>query len=425
MVEGKLDVVVVGGSLAGLLHGVVLKRLGHNVHILERSPTQALQAQGAGIGAMKYVQEFLQTYDATKQPFAIPCSHIQFVNRQTQVVKTQEMALQMTSWDLLYYRLRANFDRLSTEYCQVPPASPSEGNALYDYGRAVTDVRLVNGRVQVAYDDNDGGHGTVDADLVLAADGASSKIRSILEPDIKRTYAGYVAWRGTVPERQASADARETFGNMLTNYQLEAGHILLSVLVPPFVWELLNMLSYVIPGKIGTLEQGDRLLNWVWYCYYDEGSPEFEELMTDTDGQRHRITLPSGKMREAVWSKQKAHAAEVLPAPFADLVSKTTRPFVQTITDVIAPKAAYMEGKVLLVGDALAGFRPHIASSTNQAALNAMLLGQVMEGRLTMAEWEKQCLEYARAVSAQGIAMEDRNRGRASDIVDAVMKRMT
>lgn len=36
----------VGGSLAGLFSGLVLKHLGHNVQIFERSPSALLQSQG-------------------------------------------------------------------------------------------------------------------------------------------------------------------------------------------------------------------------------------------------------------------------------------------------------------------------------------------------------------------------------------------
>ena len=41
--EKKLDVVVAGGSHAGLIVGLALKRLGHNVIILERGGNGQLQ----------------------------------------------------------------------------------------------------------------------------------------------------------------------------------------------------------------------------------------------------------------------------------------------------------------------------------------------------------------------------------------------
>lgn len=169
------------------------------------------------------------------------------------------------------------------------------------------------------------------------------------------------------------------------------------------------MLSrYVIPGKNGSLEPGRRLLNFVWYCNYPENSKEFEDLMTDNQGQRHRITLPSGKMRPEIWARQKALAKNILPAAFADLIAKASQPFIQTITDVISPRASFFDGKLVLVGDALAGFRPHIASSAAQAAFNAQLLAKVVD-ELTMEEWEKKVMEFAQRTSQQGIAMGNKN----------------
>lgn len=87
--------------------------------------------------------------------------------------------------------------------------------------------------------------------------------------------------------------------------------------------------------------------------------------MTDNENNRHRFAVPPGKVSDAVWTRQQAVAAKVLPPDFAELVSKTTQPFVQLVTDVMASRASFFGGKVLLVGDALAGFRPHVFASTN------------------------------------------------------------
>lgn len=102
--------------------------------------------------------------------------------------------------------------------------------------------------------------------------------------------------------------------------------------------------------------------------------------MADINGHRHRNTLPIGGVRDEIWFKQKALAREIPAPPFAELVSKTAQPFVATISETISLRASFLDGKVLVVGDALAGFRPHAALSTDQAALNALLLGKVMKG---------------------------------------------
>ena len=45
------------------MHGIVLKRLGHSVHILNREQSGQLQTQGAGIGTTDSVKDFCDAYD--------------------------------------------------------------------------------------------------------------------------------------------------------------------------------------------------------------------------------------------------------------------------------------------------------------------------------------------------------------------------
>lgn len=131
--------------------------------------------------------------------------------------------------------------------------------------------------------------------------------------------------------------------------------------------------------------------------------------MTDVDGRRHAITLPVGKMQPQVWEKQKEYAAKVLPPQVAEAVQKTRQPFIQAITDVIAPTNSLMGGKVLLVGDALAGFRPHTAASTGQAAFDALRLGEWMTGGMERESYNEQVVAYAREVQALGVRLGERS----------------
>ena len=71
-------------------------------------------------------------------------------------------------------------------------------------------------------------------------------------------------------------------------------------------------------------------------------------------------------------------------------MDKITDPFVTAISDFQAPQASFSANKFLLVGDTLALFRPHIAQSINQAAIDCMLLEKVLKGKIDFSEWEKQ-----------------------------------
>lgn len=164
-----------------------------------------------------------------------------------------------------------------------------------------------------------------------------------------------------------------------------------------------HLRRYTIPGENGAFEPGERLLNYVWYQNYDEDSEELAAAMTDVTGKKHRNTLPIGKMNPKVWDKQKALATEMLPAPFAELVNKTTQPFITTVTDIASPRASFLDGKMLLVGDALVPFRPHVACSTNQAAWNALLLEKLLAGEITTEQWERQVMGYAHLTRLRSI----------------------
>lgn len=119
--------------------------------------------------------------------------------------------------------------------------------------------------------------------------------------------------------------------------------------------------------------------------------------------------MPVGKMQPHLWTDQKSYATKVLPPAFTELVNKTQYPFVQAITDVISPDCSFFNDKVLLVGDAVAGFRPHTAASTSQAASHGLLLDQAMKGEISWEEMKMKIMEYAKRMVASGIKMGDRS----------------
>jgi len=376
--------------LGGLFAGIALKRLGHNVRILERNPSPFLQDQGAGIVTGAEMLQFVQRYDVTKTPIAVVSRARHYLNRKGEEIHVERKEQRMTSWDLMYNLLRANFDGDGAQ-----GGAPSKsGNAKYDYGcRAVDITQDDAGAVSVSYCSRDGNQEKTPADLVIASDGGSSTARSILEPETKRTYAGYVAFRGTVLETELSESAKAALFEKFTFFHAHG----------------IQILAYLIPGKHGTLEPGARLMNWVWYCNYPEDSGAFEELMTDVDGNRHRRTLPVDKMRPEIWEQQKRYASEVLPPQFAEIVCGTERPFVQAITDVLARKNVYLDGKLILMGDAVAGLRPHTAASTSQAAKDAMAIVDMIEGKTTMDEMKHIVMEYGKKMQQHGVDIGNRS----------------
>ena len=356
-----MDVIVVGGSLAGLLTGLALKRLGHNVHILERNPLPLFQGNGAGILAGAETRQYMAKFDRSHQNFIVPTMFRHYLDIHGQEMHREDWRQYATSWDLLYHILRANFDGVKSDYCMVP--DQADGKATYQSDANLTGMEVDKDGVTL-FDEQNDEQRSVKGHICLAADGASSRIRSLLQPEVHRKYAGYVVWRGTVPETEASKSLADTVAGCVTFFHAPG----------------MQFASYTIPGKNGALEQGNRLINWVWYDNYDDPS----DILTDCDGRKHRWTVPRGKLHPQVWQNLQEQAHRHLPPQFAELVCITPSPFVQAISDVLAPQATYCDGRVVLVGDALAGFRPHTAGATSQAAFHGLLLWEHMR---TWDEW--------------------------------------
>jgi 2-polyprenyl-6-methoxyphenol hydroxylase-like FAD-dependent oxidoreductase len=390
------SVIIVGGSLAGLMHALVLLSLPKPpiVRILERSPTALLHNQGAGIVAGNETQEFFDKFVRSGRDVAVTSKLRLYLDRSGKVMdgSIEERQQRMTSWDLLYHLLRWRVEGLESEYVDGLSAD-ERPKASYENGCTVKALEKSGDAVKLTWTSKDHGEQTSEADLVIAADGASSTIRRLVRSDVKRNYVGYVAWRGTVPENELSDQAKDVFMEKFPFYHSTG----------------IQVLGYLIPGKNGTTEPGQRLFNWVWYCNYEDGSSELEELMTDVNGKRHAITLPVGSMNPEVWSKQKAYASQVLPPQYAEAVNKTQQPFIQAITDVRSPQNSFLDGRVLLVGDALAGFRPHTAASTGQAAFDALRMGDWFGGEINEETYHERVLEFSKEVQEKGVMLGERS----------------
>jgi 2-polyprenyl-6-methoxyphenol hydroxylase-like FAD-dependent oxidoreductase len=399
-------VTIVGGSLAGLMHALTI--LTHSpstkVTILERSPTALLHNQGAGVVAGAETQAFFSRYVCPGHEFAVPSKQRLYLDRKGAIVEgsVQDKEQRMTSWDTLYRLLRWRVDGMHVKD-YIPhdeqetimaklPQQGDHGKATYQYACTVKSVQD-SASLKVHWTDKSGNDKETTTDLVIAADGASSSIRRSLLPAVQRTYAGYVALRGTIPEADLSPSAAKVFSEKFAFFHSDG----------------LQILAYLIPGENGTLEPGKRLANWVWYRNQAQGSAALAGLMTDQEGTRHHVTLPVNAMKDSVWTQQKEHAKDSLPPQFAELVVKTNKPFVQSITDNISPQNDLCGGRVLLVGDSLAGFRPHTAASTGQAAYDALTLGEWLDGTIDRDEYSRRIMDFATKTQKHGVMLGERS----------------
>jgi len=165
-----------------------------------------------------------------------------------------------------------------------------------------------------------------------------------------------------------------------------------------------DMDSYKIPGLKGSLVPGDLFANLVWYQNHDPA--ELKRILTDSEGVSHKYSLRIGKIDSKVKEKQGKVAAAILPPQLAEVWQKIESPFVLAVTDSLTTKSVFMNGKVFLVGDAVATLRPHTTAGASQAAMNALLLKKVFEGGgMSIEEWEKTSVGWATFAQKLGVQM--------------------
>ncbi|KAK3986771.1 zeaxanthin epoxidase, chloroplastic [Cladorrhinum sp. PSN332] len=378
------SVVIVGGSLSGLIHGLYLKRHGSNVVILEQDPRNIRSSHNAGICFGPAAQEILSKYDDTGIQTSIASVGTRIAFRKLEEFLRLNIRRNNTSWGLMYRVLRANFDGLASDAVpNPPPARDGDGKAEYLSGKKVTKLDYGqdqnDGGVTVWFVDEDGATDSITADLVIGADGLHSTVRTLVEAPTKKEYSGYVTWRGTVPENELPGEMAGYFARRITLNLLSRSYIVI----------------YVIPRDAGSFEPGSRLINWVWYQNFADPSPELTQVLTDINGQTHGNTVPAGLVRPEIWKHYLAARIGSMAAPVAKLIGSSEKVFVTKVNDSICDKAVYHDGKVLLVGDALTTFRPHFALATEQGGRHCLGLGKVWNGEVSLEEWEKEATKHA------------------------------
>lgn len=107
MDKHPLDIIIVGGSLTGLMHGMVLTRLSHNICILEHLVAIHAISKAALAQALVPVgsASSLRTMGVNR-PYSFDSPGFCYLSDDGKVVERRNFELNLTSWTVCYYRLR-------------------------------------------------------------------------------------------------------------------------------------------------------------------------------------------------------------------------------------------------------------------------------------------------------------------------------
>lgn len=373
----SLKVGIVGGSIAGCSAAILMSRAGHDVTVFERS-RGALQGRGGGIATPTATFKSLIEEDIIDDDFPhTMATEMPFIGRTSPEDRFGHAAWSLPI-DLACFHWGTLWDNLRK---RVPDQN-------YLSGRNIIQAEMQAAETVTLFLEDGTKH---TFDLVLSADGYRSLGRSLLFPDAKLSYRGYVLWRGLLPESRM--DDSRPLGTTLPrlSYPDLRGH----------------MVIYFVPGHDGSTREGERLYNWAAYIpVADEDVPEF---MIDRQGVERVGSLPPGAIRPEEEARLKQLMQDNLPGYYAEIVSKTEHTYAQLIYTV--DLSAYARDRICLIGDAGIVVQPFTGSGIFKGFNNARdLVAALQEYESVdegLAHWSQSQTEGSKRILALGRQMED------------------
>ena len=361
MTEKSIKVAVVGGSVGGLTAAIQLRAIGCNVDVYERS-NAALTNKGGGIVLQdNMISSFQGLLEIDISKISAKTDYLRYFDRSGSVIVDRPSVWLNTSWSTIYSRL---FDVFGEEH--------------YHRGQQVDGIEQSSEGTSLHFTSGE----SVEADLAIFADGIRSVGRALLSPQTIPEYAGYVGWRGTVPESELSSDTLMQFADAMSYFVGMNTHIIM----------------YPIPGPEGQLKVGERLMNYVWYRNVTEGA-ELNELVTDTHGRVGKVAVQAGDVKQQHVDQLLFDAVDLLPTQFAEVILKTRQPFIQILRDIMVDQMAF--GRAIILGDAAFASRPHAAAGAAKAVADAVALSEHLVSSgfdidLALKKWEPTQLSVGR-----------------------------
>lgn len=332
-----MKIIVIGGSIGGLSAGIALNCKGYDVEVYERSSGR-MQDRGAGLVIQPDMMDYLKEHHiSTKELFGVPAYERQVLNDKGHPSYKFKNDTSFTSWNYIWQQLKDYF--------------PED---KYMYGHELESIEEQDKMVTVTFTNGI----TKTVDLVIGADGYGSITRTHFLPGSAPVYAGYVAYRGLIPENKMTDEEIASFDNKFSIYPYQHSHLL----------------CYMVPGTKGELNKPQRLYNWVWYL--NKSQQQLNEILTDKHGEQRTYAVPPTFLSDSAINDLNQLADQELPKILRDRVHQTENPFVQVIVDMAAPKM--YNGRIAVLGDAASVVRPHTASGTAKAYRDAIALANCL-----------------------------------------------
>lgn len=204
MAETKLNVLIVGGGIGGLSAAIALRRVGHEVAVIERDP--AWSVYGVGIIQQANVLRAMEQLGVLDRFVDAACGF-----DAVEIFSPDGTKIARIPTPSLVPGKPANVG-IGRRALQTVLGDSAKGlGAQIRLGLTVESLCDDGSKVHATFSDGSAG----EFDLVVGADGVYSQIRDLILPDAERpVFTGQAVWRYNLP-RPADLDALQVYNGSI------------------------------------------------------------------------------------------------------------------------------------------------------------------------------------------------------------------
>lgn len=344
---------IIGGSIAGSLCAILLKQLGFDVSIFEKTSQQNIPDRGAGIWLPPQVIETLTQYGILPTDFPRlmiqhrPIYFYDHVKQHNKLITQHPIDAAAVYWLTLYQALE-----------KARPDHVHYDSEIINITQQEESVTVITKKYEKHH-----------FDFCICADGIGSIGRQLLFPEAKPHFTQTTVWRGTLAKTSPEI-ANMLLGNGIF-YVCERGHFLF----------------YAIPARECHNPQQDYIVNWLFYEYCDQQHELFQKEPALAQKNFAKGTLPP-HFKQYLYKAVKKY----LPKLACSLILETPKPFIQAMHEMAIP--SYQRDRIALIGDSSIMLRAHTAAGASKAIVDALALHQYFKQHdnnisLALTSWNK------------------------------------
>lgn len=332
------QVLVIGGSLAGLTFALACATRGIRTCVLDRGHEPGQTGGALGIDRFLLSKAIGATFNTGSSSTTFP---------------TLTNYRQALSW-------RALYEWLHTQACQQPQILLVNGTRIAEVMQRPAFATAATTRGE-----------RFDAQVIVGADGYRSVVRSRI--DMQRpsaSYAGYLLWRGLIAETSLPADTQWPSTDDGVALQNEAGY---------------RLVAYPVAGENGSLVPGKRLISFAWY------DKTRDELLRNTgciSASGHVLSsLPPGGVPAWVSNELKQLAMRIWPEPWRSVIASALerrQVFATPVAEYFPERLCH--GRLTMMGDAAHVVSPATGMGFTAGLQDAQVLADCLGENLGQGE---------------------------------------